>query len=961
MSISLRHEQLHGDPANEPLLVEPLLVSDRPLERRFLELVSRTQRGRPVQAYKPSDAIRKGAVVAARIRAHRTQIHEVLSSCTTRPVIEDEILRSLDLLESLPENSPYFCGRVPFVASILPRNQLLYSLVYMAAVPGLQADHLVVRPPAIGAEIVKSLVEILDTCHLCERFEVDTSQYVEFSRRHLGRADAVLFAGTHETATKILPAVSRSAIFLANGAGHNPIVVGLGADIEAAVTSIMRVAYHNQGQDCAAPNAILVHTSILEPLQSRLREKTKSLMANYSPADAFDHPIGPNTDPEHVGSITRWLLKHQHEIVYGGEINALHNVICPTIMVRALKIGGNFRELFAPIILLQPYSRDSELGMYFERPEYRARAMYVTLFGKSEYVEDVLDKELHPVDTVLRDTDLHRHERGTLPYGGYGQLASAIVYDRARLPTPLLAQREIYRFLLAPRLAGERSTFARDNYMNLPTKNNTTHAGASRLDKLKRLDEIGCDPYPANFHASHTAHLAAEKYALLPAGDKTTDEITVAGRVYAIRNSGMFVDLRDASGKIQIYSDEGVTEPLSRQILECIDIGDFIGVTGAVRRTKRGELTVDARRMVMLSKALLPLPDKFHGLADVETRYRQRYLDFAANAESREVIRLRSKIISKIRTFLVGNDFLEVETPMLHPIYGGAAARPFTTYHNTLQTSLYLRIAPELYLKRMLIGGIADRLFEINRNFRNEGISTRHNPEFTMLEAYQAYANASDMMNLLEGLIGSVCDDLFGKTELPFKEREISFKAPFRRLNMIESVSTLAGVDFLTVKSDEAAKGLGIRLGLSLEGNETWGEVIAAIFETKIEPTLFQPTHVTHFPTDISPLAKASPEDPRIAERFETYVNSWEIANAFSELNDPREQRARFVEQTAQAHSRGELDRELDEDFLTAMEHGMPPAAGLGIGIDRLIMLLTNSDSIREVIAFPTLRERRSG
>lgn len=479
-----------------------------------------------------------------------------------------------------------------------------------------------------------------------------------------------------------------------------------------------------------------------------------------------------------------------------------------------------------------------------------------------------------------------------------------------------------------------------------------------RAQKLKLLREQVGDVYPAHFHRTMTNAELAEKYAGLELDTESGDIVTVAGRVYSSRNSGMFMDIHDASGKIQIFSHKDTTPEAARSLLPLIDLGDIIGVTGMVRRTKRGELTINAHEITMLTKALLPMPEKWHGVTDVETRYRKRHLDIMTNEDSKLRFKQRSKIISGIRRFMEDDGFMEVETPMLQSIYGGATAEPFKTHHNTLKLDMYLRIAPELFLKRTLVSGLTDKVFEVNRNFRNEGVSTRHNPEFTMMECYWAYADYEDMMDLVERLFASLAVSIHGSTEFAFGEQEISFKGPFRRVPMPEAVKEATGIDFLAIKTDEEARAAAKAAGFAVEKDWTWGECLAFIFEEKVEGTLIQPSHVTHFPKDISPFAKEVPGEPRLVERFETYCNAWEIGNAFSELNDPEEQRKRMVEQLEQAHARGEKDKQLDEEFLDAIDQGMPPAGGLGIGVDRLIMLLTNSPSIRDIILFPARRNK---
>lgn len=480
----------------------------------------------------------------------------------------------------------------------------------------------------------------------------------------------------------------------------------------------------------------------------------------------------------------------------------------------------------------------------------------------------------------------------------------------------------------------------------------------ARLKKRDAIRDMGFDIYPSKFNQTHHADRLHDLYNRLEVGEETQDVVNVAGRIMAIRNSGMFIDLQDSSGRIQVFSHKDNLTGENFLLLKQLDLGDIIGVTGLMRRTPRGELTVNTQKMVLLSKALLTLPEKYHGLSDVETRYRHRYLDLITSPESRETFQKRARIITFIRQYLTEREYIEVETPMLHTIAGGAAAKPFSTYHNTLDMNLFLRIAPELFLKRLIIGGLSERVFEINRCFRNEGISTRHNPEFTTIELYQAYADYHDMMDLAEDLVRTVVNQIHGTGKVPYGSHEIDFDTPWVRKPMIELVQEETGVNFLEHDTFETATQAAAKLGINLKGCECWGQVVEAVFAEKVEPKLIQPTHVTDYPLDISPLAKKHPTDPRLTARFETFVNGWEIANAFSELVDPIDQRARFEAQMASRDKGNEEAHEMDEDFIHALEHGMPPTGGLGIGIDRLVMLITNSPSIRDVIAFPTLRRQ---
>ena len=480
---------------------------------------------------------------------------------------------------------------------------------------------------------------------------------------------------------------------------------------------------------------------------------------------------------------------------------------------------------------------------------------------------------------------------------------------------------------------------------------------APRLEKLAALRTGGIDPYPYRFDKNADAAALQARYADLPDDTETDDTIRLAGRVRAMRNNGMFIDLHDATGKIQVFCHKDELPEAGLAFLKLVDIGDVIGVAGRVRRTRRGELTINATSLTMLAKALLPLPEKYHGLTDIEARYRQRYVDLIMNETTRTTLRTRSAIIAALRRCLTDHGFLEVETPMLQPVKGGANAKPFVTHHNTLDIDLFLRIAPELYLKRLIVGGLSERVFEINRNFRNEGISPRHNPEFTMLELYQAYADYADMMNLTEELIATAAKTATDSARATYGDVELDLAGPFPRRSMIELVAESTGVDFLALDAG-GARTAARDLGCEVAGTENWGQSVELAFATAVEPHLIQPIHVTDFPRDISPLAKAHRNDPRLVERFETYINGWEIANAFSELTDPQDQFDRFAAQSGARQAGDEEAMDMDMDYVTALEHGLPPTGGMGMGIDRLTMLLTNAASIRDVIAFPTLRPK---
>ncbi len=479
-----------------------------------------------------------------------------------------------------------------------------------------------------------------------------------------------------------------------------------------------------------------------------------------------------------------------------------------------------------------------------------------------------------------------------------------------------------------------------------------------RIDKAQHLRDLGFNPYPYKYEKTASAKELQEKYKDLADGEETTDRYKVAGRVMAIRNSGMFIDLMDDTGKIQIFSHKQNIEPEKIKLLKLIDIGDIVGFEGDIRRTPRGELSIKAIDFEVLTKSLKPLPEKFHGLTDVETKYRQRYIDLIINEETRETFRKRSLVIQKIREFLAARGYLEVDTPILQTVASGANARPFTTHHNALDMDMTMRIALELYLKRLIVGGVSERVYEIGKCFRNEGIDTRHNPEFTMIELYQAYADYNDMMELTENMVAYVAKEVLGTTKIKYGENEIDLTPPWDRKTMIGAIQEFTGADFLSCNNLEEAVKLASTINVDAQECDSWGKVIDQVFEEKVEPSLIQPVHIIDYPLEISPLAKVHRNNPRLTERFETRVNGWEIANAFSELTDPIDQRQRFENQALAKANGDEEAMEIDEDFIEALEYGMPPTGGMGMGIDRLVMLLTNSSTIRDVIAFPTMKNK---
>lgn len=486
------------------------------------------------------------------------------------------------------------------------------------------------------------------------------------------------------------------------------------------------------------------------------------------------------------------------------------------------------------------------------------------------------------------------------------------------------------------------------------TENEINEQMQVRIDKMHKIEEHGWKPFGYRFLYTHRAADIAAQFDEL--SEKET-EVKMAGRIMAIRGHGKtcFMDMQDKTGRIQVYVRKDVIGEENYALIKLMDIGDTVGITGTAFRTHMGELSIKANSVEMLSKSLRPLPEKWHGLKDVETRYRQRYVDLIVNPEVRDTFVKRSQIIRSVREVLDSHDFLEVETPILNTIAGGAAARPFISYHNALDMQVYMRIAPELYLKRLIVGGM-DRVYEMGRVFRNEGIDNRHNPEFTSVEIYQAFADYRDMMDLTEEVVVKTAEKVLGTTTINYEGTTIELASPWKRMSMIEAVKEYSGKDFTDVTDLEEARAIAKELNVAIEPSFGLGKIINACFEEYVEDKLIQPTFITGHPKEISPLAKSNPENPEITDRFEAYIYGREICNGFTELNDPIDQKERFLKQVEERANGDEEANMMDEDFVNALEYGLPPTGGLGIGIDRLVMFLTNSSTIRDVLFFPTMK-----
>ena len=489
-------------------------------------------------------------------------------------------------------------------------------------------------------------------------------------------------------------------------------------------------------------------------------------------------------------------------------------------------------------------------------------------------------------------------------------------------------------------------------------KKSTEEMISIKRSEIENIKKEGIDPFGQRFERKHKIGEVIQKFNQLGIGESSQEKVTIAGRIMALRKHGKaaFADIEDIEGRMQIYIKSNKVGQKTFELFSKIDVGDIIGITGLVFRTKMGELTIFTEELTLLCKSIRSLPEKWHGLKDIETRYRKRYLDLIVNSSVRDIFIKRSKVIRSLRNFLDSKGYLEVETPIMQPIPGGATARPFITHHNALDRDFYLRIAPELYLKRLLVGGL-EKVYELSRNFRNEGISTKHNPEFTMVELYEAYGNYHTMMQITEKLIVYIVKNVLGKLEIEYQGKLINFSSPWKKISMHDSIQETCGIDMEKLPEKDFVKIIREN-NLDIKNSASRGEITNELFEKYVEPTLIQPTFIIDYPLEVSPLSKQKKDNPELVERFELFINSMELANAFTELNDPTEQKRRFEEQAAKKEA-GDLESHfMDKDYIEALEYGLPPAGGLGIGIDRLMMLLTNSSSIKEVILFPQLKTK---
>jgi lysyl-tRNA synthetase class II/acyl-CoA reductase-like NAD-dependent aldehyde dehydrogenase len=816
---------------------------------------------------------------ADHVRARRERIHAALASYSSMPAVDDEIARATYLLENLHENRDYFesAATIENVASFLPRNQLLYATLYMGVMPALLSHRCVVRPPESAHDAYRRLLDAVDFTSFFPNLEFFLGDRREFVARHVPTADVVMFTGTHANGEAVRKQTKKDALFLFSGAGHNPVIVRGDADVALAAESVIRLCYHNQGQDCSAPNAVLVDRAVSGALFDELLARTLAVEAAMRLGRHPGNPIAPNTDRAHLATTAETFLKLQPFLVHGGVIDTKSQIISPTIFRKPLKHGPQLGEFFAPVIMLQEYDTEDELHAYFDHPRYRPNAMYLTVFGGDARIAELGELDVHPPETVLHNRDLHEEEKGTHPYGGYGSEASFIGQAGTKRPSPILPQREIHRYLSAPRNASRDGRQPR-----------VRSARDARIEKRNKLIELGLTAYTSRLTPTARCLDLVNRYSHLSDGETTTDRAVVAGRVVAYRNSGMFLELRDSSGHLQVLCHESELRAPDLGALKLIDVGDLLAVDGVVRRTRRGELTLAARTLSVLAKDLLSSAN------DVP-------------AERRRKLLARSEAMAAIRTALAAARFQDVETWTLESPWDADPAG-----------SVQLESGAVPRFGALIADGFVDRAYELRGL---SGDREAQPGQSLVVEALQAFADARDMTALTERLIGAVAERL---RETGFMAADgIDLSAPFARLSLLAAVERETGADFAAMTSDDEARSHAARLGCEIAGTETWGECAGKVFAARVAPALVAPVHVTHLPKALSRAAVASAHDPRLTESFATYVNGRLIAKGASLLTDP----FAYSDRTADEHG---------EDFAAVLQRGMPPAAFVRAAIGRL-------------------------
>jgi len=849
------------------------------------------------------------ALFAHHLRSRREQIQSALAAYASVPAVDDELARATYLLDNLEENREYFqddIGKVGEIAAFLPRNQLLYATVYMGVVPAMMSNHCHVRPPESTHPAYRSLIQAVDFGGFFPNLHLSLGSRHDFVASRARVADVVNFTGTFANGEVVRKQLKKDALFLFSGAGHNPVIVRKDADLEHAADSIVQLCYHNQGQDCAAPNAILVDRAVSATLLCKLHERTLAVEAAMKLGRHSENMIAANTDGAHLVTTAETFLRLQPFLIHGGLLNTQNQVISPAIFRKPLSTGPNLTEFFAPVIMLQEYDDESELRVYFNHRRYRPNAMYLTVFGKHARIEKLGELDVHPSETILHNRDLHAEETGTRPYGGYGSEASFTYVAGVKRPAPILPQREIYRHLVALRQAEAAGALnGRDQ------KVKSTARGA-RLERLQKLSRMGVTVYPPRFAATANCQDLIQRYTNLVNGECTDDLVTVAGRIVAHRNSGMFLDLRDNLGKIQVFCHESLLGEHSRDLLKLIDPGDLLGISGRVRRTQRGELTIAAESVTMLAKGLVPT-------TQTVARPGEDSEDVAAGpkrahghlAEHQRRLLVRAQTVAAIRTLMNSHLFQDAETWTVEP-----------KVNVTPKVQLGNFIAP--HFSGFLADGLSDRFYEINRYTADEESKFG---QAIIVNAAQAFVDWREMMDLTEKLINSVSQRL-RETGLVLENAD-EFRVPFTRRPMLEAIEEELGVDYAMIETCEQAREVTSSQGCELIGNETWAECVTLAFVSKVAAKLIAPVHITHLPKKISHLAVGDQHDARLVEGFATYINGRLIASGSTILNDPFEYRERLT---------GGLEpAQAEDDLAAALERGVPPAAGMRAAMDRLV------------------------
>lgn len=844
-----------------------------------------------------SDVARACALFSEYLRDRREQIHAALADYASFPAVEDEIARAAYVLDNIGENREYFQWKAGEAAAFLPRNQLLYATVYMGVIPALMANQCHVRPPESAHSAYRRLLEAVDFERFFPTLHFFLGNRGDFVASRVPPADIVIFTGTYANGELVRKQARKDALFIFSGSGHNPVVVRRDADLAQAADAIVRLCYHNQGQDCSAPNAILADRAIASPLFARLHERTLSVEASMRLGRHAENMIAPNTDRAHLATTAENFVRLQQFLVHGGVLDTRTQIISPTIFQKPLKHGPQLTEFFAPVIMLQEYDAEEQLPAYFSHPGYRPNAMYMTVFGRHPRIEALGALDIHPPETLLHNRDLHEEEKGTNPYGGYGPKASFVVSGGSRRPTPILPQREIHQYLAALR---------EDNRGARPAgQKKIRTARDARFEKLKQLDGGRAAIYPPHFTPTVCCRELSDKYEHLGHGVYTEDRVIAAGRVVAHRNSGMFLDLRDASGKIQIFCHPSQLDEHACAVLKCIDTGDLLGVEGSVRRTQRGELTIAASHLTLLAKDLLTEAGAGPAVWSSPHEPRRTMMEM-----QREFL-TQSEAVAAVRTFMNGQRYQETATWAIEP---------------ERNTSPMARVeagaAPALRVIGVVAEGFSDLVYEIN------GQTSRREADLGQplrVDAVRAFADWKDMAVLAEDLVNAVVRRLCeaGFTHAGGAGPSLSFATT----TMIAAVEAATGIDFAGIRGDDDARAHAASLGCAMTGNESWGECIALVFEKKAAPELTGPVHITHLPKAIARLAVADHRDARLAECFSTYMNGRLICTGFTLLNDPFEHREREPAGTRDPENADEQRERSGEHFTRLLERGIPPSA----------------------------------